>query len=575
MQYLQRQYLQRHLQRQYLQRHSAPEPMKTQRTVASYLSSCACPVVAIDGPSGAGKSTVAKELAKRLDCEFLDTGAMYRAVAWYVLDLEIPPGDAPAVAAVLEDMQIQPDGNTIMVSGKDITAEIRSEEVTAAAAAVATNSQVREFLVRQQQDWISQRNRSVVEGRDITTVVCPKACFRFFLTADELVRANRRSRETGANAQNVLEGQKSRDKTDSTRRQSPLRKVEGVVEVDTTETNADQAVEHIWKLMLNIATDGLAGAVQSAPESSSAGFSEKESAGAGSSGVGSSGVETSGSGDDSRGRRVTASTAAPPAAEPTAAASPVSEPIPEAPLAFSPYDFPAAKRYGEKRSLRMLLFYRFCRFAVLVTGKIFFGFRVRNAENLPKSGAVIIAPGGHRSNLDTPLTGMSLKRDSNYMAKDSLFKSRFWSAFLLWLGGFPVARTKLDRKTLKTALNVLERGELLVVFPEGARQDGPQIKPLLGGVAWLAAKSGAPVLPLGIGGSESVLPVGRKFPRFGRVRIVFGNLITPPESKAGRPDRDSIKQFTDRLSVELQALFDEAQEWARTPNSASNPQATK
>ena len=182
-----------------------------------------------------------------------------------------------------------------------------------------------------------------------------------------------------------------------------------------------------------------------------------------------------------------------------------------------------------------------------------------------------MAPGGHRSNLDTIFVGTAVKRKTLYMAKDSLFKNRFWSSFIRVFGGFPVARDKLDRRALETALKVLERGDVLVVFPEGARQEGPKLQPLFVGVAWLAAKTGAPVVPLGIGGSQKVMPIGKIMPRPHRIRMILGEPMPPPQAGgSARVSREARDEFTKDLSEKLQALFDEAQEWAGTPNTATS-----
>ena len=235
---------------------------------------------------------------------------------------------------------------------------------------------------------------------------------------------------------------------------------------------------------------------------------------------------------------------------------------------FSAYDFPAAQHYGKRRSIGNRLFYSTARRLCLIISGPYLRQRIRNRHHLPAKGPVIVAPGGHRSNLDTLLVGMAVGRSPLYMAKDSLFKSRFWSSFIRSFGGFPVARDKLDRRALETAVEVLERGDVLIVFPEGARQEGPKLQPLFVGVAWLSAKTGAPVVPLGIGGSQKVMPIGKIMPRPHRIRMILGEPMLPPETgKSARSSREARDAFTQNLSDKLQALFDEAQEWAGTPNA--------
>ena len=237
------------------------------------------------------------------------------------------------------------------------------------------------------------------------------------------------------------------------------------------------------------------------------------------------------------------------------------------------------------------MFYSTARRLCLLISGPYLRQRIKNRQHLPAEGPVIVAPGGHRSNLDTLLVGMAVRRSPLYMAKDSLFKSRFWSSFIRAFGGFPVARDKLDRRALETAVEVLERGDVLIVFPEGSRQEGPKLQPLFVGVAWLSAKTGAPVVPLGIGGSQKVMPIGKIMPRPHRIRMILGEPMPPPKTGgsaadssvesnsatdssatgntatggSARASREARDAFTKNLSAKLQSLFDEAQEWAGTP----------
>lgn len=184
------------------------------------------------------------------------------------------------------------------------------------------------------------------------------------------------------------------------------------------------------------------------------------------------------------------------------------------------------------------------------------------------AGAVILAP-SHRSNIDTPFVGAMVERDPRFMAKESVFKSPFWTTFLVALGGFPVKRGALDRETLKNAQAILKRGEPLVVFPEGARQEGPRIKPVFEGAVWLAARSGAPIVPVGIGGSAAVMPIGVKLPRPKKVAVVFGDpMFVGDPDDPGRVPRGEIDAAALELRERVQEVFDAAQIAAGTPNRA-------
>ena len=207
---------------------------------------------------------------------------------------------------------------------------------------------------------------------------------------------------------------------------------------------------------------------------------------------------------------------------------------------------------------------------VLVTGtfKALLRLEPVHHERIPVDGPVIIAP-SHRSNIDTPIIGAAMKRDSRFMAKASIFKSPFWTSFIVGLGGFPVRRGSFDRSTLKYAMTALERGEMLVVFPEGARQEGPRIRPVFEGAVWLAGRAGAPIVPVGIGGSHGVMPIGVKIPRPQKVVVVFGEPIWVGEpGEAGRVKRSRLEEVADELREAVQLVFDDAQHRAGTPNRA-------
>ena len=189
-------------------------------------------VVAIDGPAGAGKSTVARALAGALGFTYLDSGAMYRAVALQSMRNDEAP--AEAARALDTDLLTSPD--------------IRAPEVSEAASKVATNKDVRVALVERQRELLSDGDW-VAEGRDIGTVVVPDAKLKVFLTADPAERARRRAAELGSDPEVVLREQTLRDEQDRTREHSPLRPAPGAVEVDTTGKSIDDVVAEIAQLV--------------------------------------------------------------------------------------------------------------------------------------------------------------------------------------------------------------------------------------------------------------------------------------------------------------------------------------
>ena len=206
-------------------------------------------VIAIDGPAGAGKSTVGRALAKHLGLEYLDTGAMYRAVAFAALRRGIPVTDDERVAELARGLELTVGEAGVVVDGIDATAEIRSREVTEAVSAVAANTPVREELRARQRRWAAERGGGVIEGRDIATVVFPDATLKLYVTASPRVRAERRVAEIGGDVDEVEMSIAERDRRDMGRVDGPLRPADGSVTVDTTGLTVDEVVDHVLTLM--------------------------------------------------------------------------------------------------------------------------------------------------------------------------------------------------------------------------------------------------------------------------------------------------------------------------------------
>lgn len=207
-------------------------------------------VVAIDGPSGSGKSTIALGVATALGVEMLDTGAMYRAVAYGVLRAGIDVTDEDAVAAVASGAVIAVQDGVTTFDGDDISAEIRGPAVTGVVSVVSAVPGVRAALVARQRDWVERRGGGVVEGRDIGSVVFPDACVKVFLTASDEERARRRQQDEIVASRSVsLEAVQAamacRDDADSNRAVSPLRTADGAVILDTTGRSPADIVAEI------------------------------------------------------------------------------------------------------------------------------------------------------------------------------------------------------------------------------------------------------------------------------------------------------------------------------------------
>lgn len=210
--------------------------------------------IAIDGPVASGKSTVARSLAQRLGGMFLDTGALYRAVAFAVLARGVAPDDEAAVGALVKsvDPQVDVDGEAglgyrITISGRTLTDELFSPAVSQAVSAIAANAAVRSYLIRAQRSFADERN-VIMAGRDIGSVVLPNATFKFFLTASLDARVDRRLRELHdrgiqINRETLRAEIERRDQRDKTRRASPLVKAPDAIEIDSSAMTIDQVVD--------------------------------------------------------------------------------------------------------------------------------------------------------------------------------------------------------------------------------------------------------------------------------------------------------------------------------------------
>ncbi len=206
-------------------------------------------VIAIDGPAGAGKSTIARALAARLGLEYLDTGAMYRAVTFAAMQREISLDDAAAIGQLARTAILDVSERGVIVDGHDATAAIRTPAVTAAVSKVAANSEVRAEMRARQQRWAAEHGGGVIEGRDIGSVVFPDAELKLYLTASPRIRAQRRVAQAGGDVEEIEAAIAARDHYDSNRADSPLTFADGSIVVDTTGSSIDEVLTHIAQLM--------------------------------------------------------------------------------------------------------------------------------------------------------------------------------------------------------------------------------------------------------------------------------------------------------------------------------------
>ena len=217
-------------------------------------------VIAIDGPAGAGKTTLARAVAKAVGWDFIDTGAMYRAITLGAKQKGVATDDADSLAGIAATAQIEMRGDTVWLDGADVTARIRERDITAAAPEVAAHPEVRKALVEWQREIAGSRD-VVMEGRDIGTVVVPDAVLKIFLNASLPERARRRAAELDMDGSiEELEAMErtiaSRDAADSGRVASPLQKAPDAIEIDTTDRSVTEIVDEISNL-LRERVDGL------------------------------------------------------------------------------------------------------------------------------------------------------------------------------------------------------------------------------------------------------------------------------------------------------------------------------
>ena len=209
------------------------------------------------------------------------------------------------------------------------------------------------------------------------------------------------------------------------------------------------------------------------------------------------------------------------------------------------------------------ILYRFVWIVLAGFSRVYWRLTVEGREHIPAHEPFVLAP-VHRSNIDFAVAAVLTRRRLRYMGKDSLWKVRALGALWNALGAYPVRRGSADREALRRTMDVIEGGDPVVIFPEGTRQEGPVVQPLFEGAAYVATRTGVPIVPVGIGGTQKAMPRGSKMLWPAKVHVVIGPVLHPkPVEEGKRASRSSIHELTEQLHTELQTLFDRAQ--ARVP----------
>jgi 1-acyl-sn-glycerol-3-phosphate acyltransferase len=241
--------------------------------------------------------------------------------------------------------------------------------------------------------------------------------------------------------------------------------------------------------------------------------------------------------------------------------APGAEPEPESTDMLGPADAPGRHQLFEINPDYTPL-YRIERTIFVTALWTWFRPKVTGREHVPETGPVILAP-VHRSFADFGFAAFCTDRKLFFMTKDEMWKNKWLGRLLLSVGAFPVHRESADREALQRAEEVLRKGSPLVLFPEGTRREGPVIKDLMEGAAFLSARTEAPIVPIGIGGSDLAMPKGSAIPKPRTIQVVIGPAIPPPaRTGRGRVSRSAVRAATEALVPALQAVYDEAR--ART-----------
>ncbi|HUD01254.1 MAG TPA: (d)CMP kinase [Rhabdochlamydiaceae bacterium] len=432
-------------------------------------------IITIDGPAGTGKTTVAKRVAERLGLPYFDTGAMYRTVAFLILHEKIPLSDERRISELLAnfEFEIRDHGNErrYLVDGQDVTDVIRSQAVTNIVSPVSALHVVREALWEIQRKFALKRG-GVFEGRDMGSVVFPKAPIKIFLSARPDVRAERRLAELkekrpdevrNTNHQQMLAEMMRRDQIDSSRSIAPLICPPDAYVIDTSNISIDEVVERILE------------------------YKEKKN---------------------------------------------------------------LKPSWMQAKGISFL--YRMVILFAWLVGKIFYRLKVYGFEHYYPRGAILAA--NHTSFLDPPIISACWPEEVHFLARQTLFKNRFFGALIRNLNTHPVSGEAGDIGVMKTILSLLEQGKKVVLFPEGTRSKDGELQHFKPGISMLVSRSKSALIPVYIDGAYQAWSRHQKFSRlFSKVTCIFGTPITW-ESFSHLDKKEAQQQIAEKLYNDILGL---------------------
>ncbi len=493
-------------------------------------------VVALDGPASSGKSSVGAAVAQRLGLRFLDTGLIYRALTALAIEAGVATDDQPGLIALIPRFELRDDGTgrltQVRIDGRDATHEVRSHEVDANVSALARQPDVRAALLAYQHR-LAEPGGILMAGRDIGTVVLPRADLKVYLDASVEERAMRRIRErgldpSGEEAEAVRDQLRARDAVDRGREVAPLRAADDAVVVTTDRMDFDEVVDLVARLVT---------AAEAAKPMLDAGS-----------------ADTATRKDDGTGPQPTVDPAdAKAGADASAHGSPLAStaPLRTAHAADAPAEpgkrnrlLDVAMRLDNDQTMLVRIVARVTWWMARTVASV----QIEGLERIPRQGAVILAL-NHASNLDAFVAGGQISdalrtRRIHWLGKRELFDWPLFGWICAHGGVHPVNRGTADVEAYRLATRILERGYVLWVFPEGTRSPTGALQEAKDGVAQLALRTGARVVPIGINGSDLVWPKGRKlplpFPRR-RIRVRVGEPFLAADVLPPTADRRAAK----------------------------------